>query len=79
MVKVLPLYLGGLSRARLSHQHKGLVACQDVPEALFIIPDRKMQPLLEDLIIAWRVGQVGEGVDLLRYRGLLKEASDGCR
>lgn len=64
-------YLCGLSRARLSHQHKGLVTHQDVCEALSVLPDRQLQPLLQDLIVAWRVGQVGEGVDLLLNGGWL--------
>lgn len=71
-------YLCGLSRARLSHQHKGLVTHQDVSEALSVLPDRQLQSLLQDLIVAWRVGQAGEGVDLLLNRGLLKEESAAC-
>lgn len=71
-------YLCSLSRACLSHQHKRLVPHQDLSEALSVLPHGKLQPLVEDLIVAWRVGQVSEGVDLLLYTGLLKEAGDTC-
>lgn len=71
-------YLCSLSRACLSHQHKRLVPHQDLSEALSVLPHGKLQPLVEDLIVAWRVGQVSEGVDLLLYTGLLKEAGDAC-
>lgn len=72
------VYLCSLSRACLSHQHKRLVPHQDLSEALSVLPHGKLQPLVEDLIVAWRVGQVSEGVDLLLYTGLLKEAGDAC-
>lgn len=48
--------LCGLAGAGLAHQHKALMACKDLMEALFVLPDRKLQTLLEDLIVAWRVG-----------------------
>lgn len=77
--KYTALYLCGLSRACLSHQHKRLVTHQDVSEGLSVLPDGQLQPLLQDLIVAWRVGQVGEGVDLLLLDGgLLDEASNAC-
>lgn len=41
------------------------MACEDLVETLFVLPDRKLQALLEDLVVAWRVREVGEGVDLL--------------
>lgn len=73
------LYLCGLSRARLSHQHKRLVTHQDLSEALSVLEDRQQQPLLQDLIVAWRVWQVGEGVDLRLKNGvLLNEATATC-
>lgn len=75
--KLSAFYLCGLSRARLSHQHKRLVTHQDAGEALSVLPDRQLQPLLQDLIVAWCVGQVGEGVDLLLKRGWLREAAAG--
>lgn len=71
-------YLCRLPRARLSDQDKGLVVHQDVSKSLSVLPDRQLQPLLQDLIVAWRVGQVGEGVDLLLNRGMLKKASTTC-
>lgn len=77
-IKNAAVYLCGLSRACLSHQHKRLVVHQDVSEPLFVLPDGQLQPLLEDLIVAWCVGQVGEGVDLLLNRVGLKEVSAGC-
>lgn len=64
--------LSGLSRARLSNQHKGLVAHQDFSEALSVLPDGQLQPLLQDLKVARRVRQVGDGVDLLWNGALLK-------
>lgn len=67
-------HLCGFSRAGLSHQHKRLVPHQDVSEALSVLPDGQLQPLLHDLVVAWRVGQVGEGVDLLLNGGLPQEA-----
>lgn len=76
--KYSAFYLCGLSRACLSHQHKRLITHQDVSEALSVLPDRQLQPLLQDLVVAGRVGQVGEGVDLLLYGGLLEEASTAC-
>lgn len=76
--KASAFYLCCLSRARLSHQHKRLVTHQDVSKALSVLPNRQLQPLLQDLIVAWRVWQVGEGVDLLLKRGLLEEASTNC-
>lgn len=57
--------------AGLSHQHKRLVLHQDLSEALLVLPDGQLQPLPEDLIVAWRVGQVGERVDLLLQRAFL--------
>lgn len=51
---------------------------QDVSKSLSVLPDRQLQPLLQDLIVAWRVGQVGEGVDLLLNRALLQKASTTC-
>ena len=78
MTGLILAYLCGLPRASLSHQYKRLVTHQDVSEALSVLPDRQLQPLLQDLVIAWRVGQVGEGVDLLLNRGLLKEAATAC-
>lgn len=71
--------LSGLSRARLSNQHKGLVTHQDFSEALSVLPDGQLQPLLQDLKVAWRVGQVGDGVDLLRNGALPQvTASAAC-
>lgn len=68
-------HLCRLPRAGLSHQHKGLVPHQDVSEALSVLAHRQLQPLPQYLMVAWRVGQVGEGVDLLlRSGGLLQVA-----
>lgn len=72
------LYLCGFSRARLPHQHKGLVTHQDFCEALPVLPDRQLQTLLQDFIVARRVGQVGEGVDLLLKGGWFHEDSAAC-
>lgn len=49
-------------------------------EALFVLPDRKLQALLEDLVVARRVGEVGEGVDLLMDGRLFqgRYPSSGC-
>lgn len=71
--------LCGLSRAGLSYKHKALMAVQDVIKALFILPDGQLQPLLEDLVVAWRVRQVGEGVDLLMHAGLLQRKNPASR
>lgn len=76
--KASAFYLSRLSRARLSYQHKGLVTHQDFSKALSVFPDRQLQPLLQDLKVAWRMGQVGDGVDLLLNRALLEEASATC-
>ncbi len=45
---------------------------EDVIEALLVLPDGQLQPLLEDLVKARRVRQVGEGVDLLIHGRLLQ-------
>lgn len=45
---------------------------EDVIKALFVLPDGQLQPLLEDLVEARRVRQVGEGVDLLLHGRLLQ-------
>lgn len=47
---------------------------QDVVEALSVLPHGELQPLLEDVIVAWGVGQAGERVDLLLEGSVLMEA-----
>lgn len=65
-------YLCCLPRARLTHEHKRLVPHQDLGEPLPVLPDRQLQALLQDLIVAWRVRQVGKRVYLLLNGRLLK-------
>lgn len=48
------------------------MTCDDVTEALLIFPHRKLQPLLQDLVVARCVWQVGERVDLLVHTHLLE-------
>lgn len=64
--------LCGLSRAGLSNEHKALMPVEDVIETFLVLPDGQLQPLLEDLVKARRVRQVGEGVDLLIHGRLLQ-------
>ena len=64
-------HLGCLPGARLSHEDEALVVGQDVVEALLVLPHRQLQALAEDVVVAGRVGQVGEGVGLLLHGGLL--------
>lgn len=45
---------------------------EDVIKTFLVLPDGQLQPLLEDLVKARRVRQVGEGVDLLIHGRLLQ-------
>lgn len=45
---------------------------EDIIKPFFVFPNGQLQPLLEDLIVAWGVRQIGEGVDLLMHGCLLQ-------
>lgn len=64
--------LCSLSRACLSNQHEALMTVEDIVKAFFIFPNGQLQPLLEDLVVAWGVRQVSERVDLLLHGRLLQ-------
>ena len=72
-------YLCGFPRSCLPDQHKALVLHEDVGEALSVLPHRQLQALLQDLVVARRVGQVGVGVGLLLEGGLFREARTARR
>lgn len=48
------------------------MTCDDIAEPLLVLPHWKLQPLLQDLVVARRVRQVGEWVDLLVHGHLLE-------